>query len=158
VHLQNVLDYGRFNLAINDIFPTGNYGLSWTFERQGGFARYAAFFSNPLEFAASLLLFLSVGLHYLLHSKYNNNRLAYLCLLLLVSLSFFFSYSRGAIIASGIIVFFTLFLEKKYQLLRIVLALVIFSSIYFFLFLKRITILYFRHFEFSKHFKFRTPY
>ena len=130
MHLQNVLDYGRFNLLMNDIFPTGNYGLSWTFERQGGFARYAAFFSNPLEFAASLLLFLSVGLHYLLHSKYNINRLAYLCLLLLVSLSFFFSYSRGAIIASGIIVFFTLFLEKKYQLVRIVLALVILSVVY----------------------------
>jgi hypothetical protein len=130
MHLQNVLDYGRFNLLMNDIFPTGNYGLSWTFERQGGFARYAAFFSNPLEFAASLLLFLSVGLHYLLHSKYNINRLAYLCLLLLVSLSFFFSYSRGAIIASGIIVFFTLFLEKKYQLVRIVLALVMLSVVY----------------------------
>jgi hypothetical protein len=51
-------------------------------------------------------------------------------LLLLVSLSFFFSYSRGAIIASGIIVFFTLFLEKKYQLVRIVLALVIISVVY----------------------------
>ena len=59
-HLQSVLDYGRFNLVMNDIFPAGNYGLSWTFERQGGFPRYAAFFSNPLEFAASLLLFLSV--------------------------------------------------------------------------------------------------
>jgi TctA family transporter len=51
-------------------------------------------------------------------------------LLLLVSLSFFFSYSRGAIIASGLIVFFTLFLEKKYQLVRIVLALVIISVVY----------------------------
>ena len=39
VHLQSLLDYGRFNLAINDISPTGNYGLSWTFERQGGFPR-----------------------------------------------------------------------------------------------------------------------
>jgi len=129
-HLHSILDYGRFNLVINDIFPTGNYGLSWTFERQGGFPRYAAFFSNPLEFAASLLLFLSVSLHYLLHSKYNINRLAYLCLLLMVVLSFFFSYSRGAIIASGIIVFFTLFLEKKFHLLRIVLVLVIVLVIY----------------------------
>lgn len=129
-HLQSILDYGRFNLVINDMFPTGNYGLSWTFETQGGFPRYAAFFSNPLEFAASLLLFLSLSLHYLLHSKYNINRLAYLGLLLLVSLSFFFSYSRGAIIASGIIVFFTLFLEKKYHLVRIVLTLVIMTIIY----------------------------
>ena len=129
-HLQSILDYGRFNLVINDMFPTGNYGLSWTFERQGGFPRYAAFFSNPLEFAASSLLFLSVGIHYLLHSKYNINRLTYLCLLLMVTLSFFFSYSRGAIIASGIIVFFTLFLEKKYHLVRIVLTLVIVTIIY----------------------------
>jgi hypothetical protein len=130
MHLQNILDYGKFNLAINDIFPTGNYGLSWTFERQGGFPRYAAFFSNPLEFAASLLLFLSLSLHYLFHSKYNLNRLAFLCLLFLVSLCFFFSYSRGAIIAGGIIVFFTLFLEKKYYLLQIVLFLVVTLVIY----------------------------
>ena len=133
-HFQSILDYGRFNLVMNDIFPTGNYGLSWTFERQGGFPRYAAFFANPLEFAASLLLFLSVGLHDLLYSKYNINRFASLCLLLLVILSFFFSYSRGAIIASGIIVFFTLFLEKKYHLLQVVFALVIILVIYIFFF------------------------
>ena len=129
-HLQSILDYGRFNLVMNDVFPIGNYGLSWTFERQGGLPRLAAFFANPLEFAASLLLFLSVGLYYLFHSKYNSNRLAYLGLLLLVALSFFFSYSRGSIIAGGIIVFFTLFLEKKYQLLRIGLVLVIMVVIY----------------------------
>jgi hypothetical protein len=104
--------------------------LSWTFERQGGFPRFAAFFSNPLEFSASLLLFLSVCLNYLFHSKYNSNRLAFLGLLLLVIFSFFFSYSRGAIIASGIIVFFTLFLEKQYLLIRIVLILVIMLVIY----------------------------
>ena len=51
-HLQSILDYGRFNLMINDIYPSGNYGLSWTFERQGGLPRFAAFFSNPLEFAS----------------------------------------------------------------------------------------------------------
>ena len=129
-HLQSILDYGRFNLVMNDIFPTGNYGLSWTFERQGGLPRLAAFFANPLEFAASLLLFLSVGLNYLLHTKYNSNRLAYLGMLLLVALSFFFSYSRGAIIAGGIIVFITLLLEKKYQFLRVILVLVIMVVIY----------------------------
>ena len=129
-HLQSILDYGRFNLVMNDVFPIGNYGLSWTFERQGGLPRLAAFFANPLEFAASLLLFLSVSLNYLFHSKYNSNRLAFLGLLLLVIFSFFFSYSRGAIIASGIIVFFTLFLEKQYLLIRIVLVLVIMLVIY----------------------------
>ena len=96
MHLQNILDYGRFNLLINDIFPSGNYGLSWTFERQGGFPRYAAFFANPLEFSASLLLFLSLGLHYLLHSKYNINRLA---LPMLVDISYivilFFLFKRS---------------------------------------------------------------
>ena len=130
MHLQSILDYGTFNLVMNDIFPTGNYGLSWTFERQGGLPRFAAFFSNPLEFAATLLLFFSVGLNYLFHSNFNSNRLAYLGLLLLVIFSLFFSYSRAAIIASGIIIFFTLFLEKKYLLLRIVLVLVITVVIY----------------------------
>ena len=132
VHLQSILDYGRFNSIMYDVSPTGNYGLSWTFERQGSLPRFAAFFSNPLDFAASLLLFFSVGLNLLLHSKYNSNRLAYLGLLLLVIFSFFFSYSRGAIIASVILVFFTLFLEKKYFLLRIALGLVVMLVTYIF--------------------------
>tara|TARA_B110000238_G_scaffold38321_1_gene40390 strand:+ start:176 stop:1567 length:1392 start_codon:yes stop_codon:yes gene_type:complete len=132
VHLQSILDYGRFNSIMYDVSPTGNYGLSWTFERQGSLPRFAAFFSNPLDFAASLLLFFSVGLNLLLHSKYNSNRLAYLGLLLLVIFSFFFSYSRGAIIASGILVFLTLFLEKKYFLLRIALGLVVLLVTYIF--------------------------
>ena len=132
VHLQSILDYGRFNSIMYDVSPTGNYGLSWTFERQGSLPRFAAFFSNPLDFAASLLLFFSVGLNLLLHSKYNSNRLAYLGLLLLVIFSFFFSYSRGAIIASVILVFLTLFLEKKYFLLRIALGLVVLLVTYIF--------------------------
>ena len=132
VHLQSILDYGRFNSIMYDVSPTGNYGLSWTFERQGSLPRFAAFFSNPLDFAASLLLFFSVGLNLLLHSKYNSNRLAYLGLLLLVIFSFFFSYSRGAIIASVILVFLTLFLEKKYFLLRIALGLVALLVTYIF--------------------------
>ncbi len=133
-HFQSVLDYGRFNLVMNDIFPTGNYGLSWTFERQGGLPRFASFFSNPLEFSASLLLLFSVGLNSLLRSKYNNNRLVFLGLLLLVIFCLFFSYSRGAIIASGIILFFTLFLEKQYSLLRIFLVLFIVLGTYIFFF------------------------
>jgi len=133
-HLQSILDYGRFNSIMYDVSPTGNYGLSWTFERQGSLPRFAAFFSNPLDFAASLLLFFSVGLNLLLHSKYNSNRLAYLGLLLLLIFSFFFSYSRGAILASGILVFFTLFLEKKYYLLRIALVLVVMLVSYIFFF------------------------
>ena len=41
-------------------------------------------------FAASLLLFFSLGLNYLFRSKYTSNRLAFLGLLLLVFFSFFF--------------------------------------------------------------------
>ena len=76
------------------------------------------------------MLLFSVCINYLFHSKFNNDRLAFLGLLLFVIFSLFFSYSRGAIIASGIIVFFTLFLEKKYTLLRFFLFLVILTTIY----------------------------
>ena len=51
-----------------------------------------------------------------------------------MSLSFFFSYSRGAIIASGIIIFFTLFFEKKYRLIGIVLISAIIGVIYTYFF------------------------
>ena len=156
-HLQSILDYGRFNLVINDMFPTGNYGLSWTFERQGGFPRYAAFFSNPLEFAASLLLFLSLSLHYLLHSKYNINRLAYLCLLLMVIIIFLlFLFKRRNHCKWNYSIFHFVFRKKVLLTANCFDFSYYGSNIYLFLFFKRITILCFRYFDFSKHFKFRT--
>lgn len=129
-NIQRVLGYANYNLRVNDIAPTGSSGLSWTFEREGGLPRFAAFFANPLEFAASSLLFLSVALYYFFHSGFSRNRFAYLGLLGLIALSFLFSYSRGAMIAGVFLIFFSLFLEKRYRLLGTVFVLFVSVILY----------------------------
>ena len=50
IHVQTILEYAKYNLDFNDILPSGNYQLSWTFERQGVLPRYGSFFAyNTFE-------------------------------------------------------------------------------------------------------------
>jgi hypothetical protein len=59
-HLQASTGYAEFILKYFNQYPSGNYGLSWTFETDNGLKRYASFFSMPLENAAATLVTISV--------------------------------------------------------------------------------------------------
>lgn len=60
LHFQTNTGYADYNFYYFGQEPTGNYGLTWTFETETGFRRFASFFSNPLEYAAATLLALAV--------------------------------------------------------------------------------------------------
>src|SRR5690606_34939785 len=72
IHFQQFNGYALFNYAINGIEPSGNYGLTWTFETQTTGMRLASFFSDPLELASSCLMAFSVGLIWYLTTKREN--------------------------------------------------------------------------------------
>lgn len=55
-HLQTYSGYADYNYYFFDQAPSGNYGLSWTFEIESGMKRFASFFSTPLEYAAATLV------------------------------------------------------------------------------------------------------
>lgn len=59
-HFQTFTGYADFYYYVYNFEPTGEAGLSWTFETETGIKRFASFFANPLEFAASSLMALSV--------------------------------------------------------------------------------------------------
>lgn len=59
-HFQTLTGYADYNYYVFNVEPTGSYGLSYTFESEGGFKRFASFFANPLEHAAATLLALAV--------------------------------------------------------------------------------------------------
>jgi hypothetical protein len=61
-HLHAFTGYADYNLKFFDTEPTGKYGLSWTFETESGLKRFGSIFSNPLEFAAAIILALAVVL------------------------------------------------------------------------------------------------
>jgi hypothetical protein len=58
-HLQTLTGYADYNYYFFNFEPSGNFGLSWTFESEGGFRRFASFFANPLENAAATLIALA---------------------------------------------------------------------------------------------------
>ena len=124
-HFHTIIDFPNYNIIVNEIDPQGNFGLSWSFESQGSSPRYAAFFADPLELSASLLLLTSL----LIYNFWNNKRNISYFLLFMVSVAFLFSFSRGAIVACIGIVLFGLLLNKNYKILLIIFTLFILSMI-----------------------------
>ena len=123
-HFHSIIDFSNYNTIVNEIDPQGNYGLSWSFESQGSSPRYAAFFADPLELSASLLLLTSL----LIYNFWNNKRNVNYMLLFMVSVAFLFSFSRGAIVACLGIVLFGLLLNKNYKILLIIFIFFIVST------------------------------
>jgi len=118
IHFQNFSGYALFNFVINGVEPTGNYGLSWTFETQTTGMRLASFFSDPLELASSSLLAFSVGLIWFLSSKREDANF-YLLVMFAAVGSLFFSASRAAFGAFFLMVFFMAVVFKLHRLLMI---------------------------------------
>ncbi|WP_291777394.1 O-antigen ligase family protein [Cecembia sp.] len=128
-HLQSLTGYALFNEDINDIEPTGNFGLTWTFETQAVTKRLASFFSDPLELASSVLLGFSAGLIWFLTSKRENWLLPTLVMICSMG-SLFFAASRAAFLAFFVMIFFVAIIFKLYRLILSGFILVLFFVIY----------------------------
>ena len=115
-HLQKFTGYALFNYAIYDMEPSGNFGLSWTFETQALTKRLASFFADPLELASSVLLGFAAGLIWFLTSK-REERFPYLVVMLCSMGSLFFSSSRAAFGGVFIMLFFIAVIFKLYRLI-----------------------------------------
>lgn len=115
-HLQTFTGYALFNYGIYDIEPSGNFGLSWTFETQAMTRRLASFFSDPLELASSVLLGFAAGLIWFLTSK-REEGFPYILVMLCSMGSLFFSSSRAAFGAFFIMLFFIAVIFKLYRLI-----------------------------------------
>ena len=130
-HIHSLLNYEKYNLDINDIISTGNFGLSWTFERSPIHPRFGSIFPNPLEYSSNLLLFLTIPLYSILKKRENIGFNFFLFFIVL--LSFYFAYSRASIISALIIVTISLFLTKNYKIIYYLFFLFLFSTLIFIL-------------------------
>lgn len=115
-HLQSLTGYALFNEEINEIEPTGHFGLTWTFETQAVTKRLASFFSDPLELASSVLLGFSAGLIWFLTSK-REDWFLYTLVMLCSLASLFFAASRAAFLAFFIMIFYVAVIFKLYRLI-----------------------------------------
>lgn len=138
-HFQAYTGYGRYNEDINGVEPTGDYGLSWTFETQTGHKRYASFFSNPLESASAVLLGFPLALIMFLNVPHVGNKLKYLIVIICLLGSLWLSFSRASMAALFIQLFFIAFIFRYYKLIFTAIGLGVLAVIYFFLWASRDT-------------------
>ncbi|NBY24191.1 MAG: hypothetical protein EBQ65_00275 [Chitinophagaceae bacterium] len=130
-HFQTITGYTSFYEKYFSFDPTGNYGLNWTFEISGGVKRFASFFANPLEHAASTLITLAVLSTLLVNLSLLTEQKLFFGTLLSSLLSILFALSRaslaGYFLASYLI--FKLMNKKKvlffYHAVIIVLVILI---------------------------------
>lgn len=121
LHLQTLTGYADYNFYLFNFEPSGHFGLTWTFESEGGFKRFASFFANPLELAAATIIGLSVvgALYTTNENKFKIDGFGilalvatFICILLALSRSSFISYF--------VVIYFFAYFTKK----RLILALV----------------------------------
>lgn len=120
-HFQTLTGYSDFNFYYFNQEPTGNYGLSWTFETSTGLRRFASFFANPLEFAAATLLTLAViaGLYTDDNNKIVIDKLGIIAVIA-TQFAIFFALSRSSLASYFIMVFIYALITKKKLVLNII--------------------------------------
>lgn len=132
-HLQQLTGYALFNLQISNLEPTGNYGLTWTFESTGAMKRFASFFSNPLELASAVLMSFSAGLIWFLTSK-KGMSWPFLLVMFCSLSSLIFASSRASFAAFFVMILFIAVVFRLFKLLAFgFLSFLVFAVIVFFL-------------------------
>ncbi len=116
-HFHSYIGYAKYNSDMLNLDPEGSFGLRWTFQAQGMQPRYGAFFSNPLEFSASMLISVAAAIIYLLSMRFNTNRLKYLYILGFCVCCVLLAYSRATMGAIFVTLIFMAFLFRYYKIL-----------------------------------------
>jgi len=132
-HLQTITGYADYNFRFLGVEPTGNDGLTWTFEIEGGIKRFASFFANPLEHAAATLLTIAVLLS-LLSKKDGTNRNIILLTALAALVSVIFALSRASLAGFLLVVYIYAIVTKRKRILlafHISMALILIVILYF---------------------------
>ena len=105
-HLQTFTGYTEFNSYFYNIKPSGHYGLSWTFESEGGFKRFASFFSNPLEHAAATLISLAILAAFYTNEQYRLKLDTFGVVTLVATLiSIIYAVSRSSFVSYFILIY-----------------------------------------------------
>jgi hypothetical protein len=115
-HLQTITGFADYVYYFFNFEPSGNFGLSWTFESEGGYKRFASFFANPLEHASATLLALSVIIALFTRddNRFKPNSMGMLALAASF-LSIVFALSRAPFVSYFLIIYvYALITKKKY--------------------------------------------
>jgi len=134
-HFQTLIGYADFYYYIFNLEPSGNYGLSWTFETETGLRRLAGFFANPIEHAAATLLALAViaAIYTTDNNKFKIDKFGILAFMA-TQVSIFLAISRASFVSYFLMIYFYALITGKKRFLHFI-HLCIVSVIVYFLFL-----------------------
>jgi hypothetical protein len=118
-HFQTITGYAEYNSYYFGQEPTGNYGLSWTFENESGYKRFASFFANPLDHAAATVITVSMLLALTVSSKNKVQFTNFTLLVLLATLtSIIFAFSRAAFVSYCMVIYVYSLVTKNRLVLK----------------------------------------
>jgi hypothetical protein len=134
-HLQSYTGYSDLNYYIYKQSPSGNYGLSWTFEIENGAKRFASFFSTPLEHAAATIVALAIiaGLYTEKNNQLFLSKFGWIALLATVA-SILLSLSRAAFLSYFAVILIYSFITKRREILSIFYLTIVLLILYLFSF------------------------
>ena len=119
-HLQTQTGYAEFYVRFFDTEPSGNYGLSWTFETSNGLKRFASFFGGPLELGVNTIFTLAAILALYTKEKFRFqvDRLGTIALLV-SGFSIFFAISRASLVSYFLVIYVYAIITHKTQWLKL---------------------------------------
>ena len=138
-HLQAYTGYSDLNYYVYKQDPSGNYGLTWTFEIENGTKRFASFFSTPLEHAAASIIALAIiaGLYTEKRNQLFLSKFGWIALLATV-VSILLSLSRAAILSYFAVILIYSFITKRREILSIFYLTILLFFIYLFSFSSKV--------------------
>ena len=120
-HIQQISGYAKYNQHFFDQYPSGSYGLTWTFEIENGMKRFASLFSTPLELAAASLIALAASAALVTTSDNKINLNSFTALALVASMfCVSFALSRASFASYCIMLYVYALLTKKKFLLQLI--------------------------------------
>jgi hypothetical protein len=112
--LQTITGYAEYNYYFFNFEPAGMFGLSTTFESEGGYRRFASFFGSPIEHGLATVIALSVivALYTRDDNKFKINGIGIIALLASL-LSIIFAFSRSPLVSYFLIIYVYALLTKR---------------------------------------------
>ncbi len=142
-HLQTLTSYTDYNQKVNLLYPSGSFGLTFTFETDLMAKRFASFFNDPLDFAISLLFALCLALSWISFSEEKIIRPKHRWLVVVILLwGLYLTFSRASMLGSVFVLYLYAILTKRQQLLR---------TLYFGLFLGFVLFMVFANIKFKAY-------
>ena len=136
-HFQTITGYADYHYYFYNFDATGSYGLTYTFEAEGGMKRFASFFANPLEHASATILAVAViaALYTADDLKIRLDTFGWV-VLAATQVSIFLALSRSAFLSYFFMIYVYAWMTGKRQILNMIHAAIVCGVLYFLFLLK----------------------